>query len=504
MMAADIPSEPETLDLIVIGAGMSGIAAGHEFVTEQPGLTFAILEARDAVGGTWDLFRYPGIRSDSNLSTFGYEFKPWVSPDAIAQAPQIVAYLREAIDDDQLGPHIRLRHRVIGAHWDSDSARWLVEIERPDPADPHEAQRGWISARWIFCAAGYYRYDQAYTPEFPGRERFTGRIVHPQFWPEDLDVADQRIVVIGSGATAVTLLPALAATAAHVTMLQRTPTYVIAMPRRDRLAETLRRRLGDVRGHRWARRQNLATQRLFITWCRRYPNAARRWLRRGAAELLPPDFPVDEHFNPPYAPWDQRLCMAPDGDLFRVISEGLADVVTDHITTFTETGVLLKSGRHLDADLIVTATGLELQVLGGVALTIDGRPIDLSERIAYRGAQLTGIPNLLVALGYTTAPWTLKLGPLLAYTRALMRELDARGLDAVWPQAPDSLPTRPLLSLTSGYVQRAVDRMPRQGLSAPWVFPTTPWEDRQLRASPTGTHLRFAARADGLREALAS
>ncbi|MBP6996441.1 MAG: NAD(P)/FAD-dependent oxidoreductase [Phycicoccus sp.] len=498
----DRPTVEERLDVIVIGAGMSGIAAGHQLVTEHPASTFVILEARDAIGGTWDLFRYPGIRSDSDLHTFGYDFKPWRSPDTIAEASQILTYLGETVDDDHLAAHIRLRHRVIGANWDSDQARWLVEVERPDSADQRQTTRIVLAARWLFCGAGYYRYDEGYTPAFPGRDRFAGPIVHPQHWPHDLDLADQHVVVIGSGATAVTLVPALADLAGHVTMLQRTPTYVISIPRRDALAHTLRRVLGDDRGHRWARRKNLTTQRIFIEACRRSPNAARRWIRHMTIKSLPPGYPVDEHFNPPYRPWDQRLCMAPDGDLFRVISDGRADIVTDRISTFTEAGLLLESGTHLDADVIVTATGLHVQLLGGIALAVDGRPVDLADQVAYRGAMLTGVPNFVVALGYTTQPWTLKLGPLLAYTTALIRELDARNADAVWPLAPAGMPTRPLLSFGAGYIQRALDRMPRQGLTDPWIAPSTSWEDRQLRKPAIDGHLQFASRAGALRDAL--
>ncbi|MGA5539731.1 flavin-containing monooxygenase [Mycolicibacterium nivoides] len=484
----------EHVDVLIIGAGISGIGAAYYLQREHPGRSYAILEARGATGGTWDLFRYPGIRSDSDLHTFGYEFKPWRDEHAIATADKILAYLRETVSENGIDRHIRFHHKVLGAAWDSARASWTVDIERTDgaDADPELVQ---ISASWLFCGGGYYRYDQGYTPQFDGTDRFTGRIVHPQHWPEDLDYAGKKVVVIGSGATAVTLIPAMAGTAAHVTMLQRSPTYVMPVPAKDSFANTAKRLLGDERGYALTRRKNILKQRAVYTFCQKYPKAARAVIRWINAAKLPDGYPVDEHFSPRYNPWDQRLCAVPDGDLFTVLGEGSASVVTDRIATFTEKGILLESGRELDADIIVTATGLNIQLFGGMSLTVDGEPVDLAETVAYKGIMLSGVPNFAFAFGYTNSSWTLKVGLLCEHFCRLLKHMDDNGFDTVRPEFAGGR-TRPLLDFGAGYVQRSLDEIPRQGVDGPWQMTMNYTIDAQtLRNGPVeDSALRFGSR----------
>ncbi|GAA2615351.1 NAD(P)/FAD-dependent oxidoreductase [Dactylosporangium fulvum] len=487
------PSVPPTaghLDVLIVGAGISGIGAGRYLKTELPSKSFAILEARAASGGTWDLFRYPGIRSDSDLYTFGYEFKPWRDEESIASAPRILAYLRETATENGLDPHIRYHHKVLAASWSSGDARWTVDVERTDTGE-----RLRLTAGWLFCAGGYYRYDAGFTPHFEGRERFGGPIVHPQDWPDDLDYAGKRVVVIGSGATAVTLVPAMAGTAGHVTMLQRTPSYVMPLPKKDTVGNTLKKYLGAARGHALTRRKNIARQRAIWWFCQQYPKAARRLIRLVNVKQLPEGYPVDEHFNPPYGPWDQRLCAVPDGDLFRAIRKGTASVVTDRIATFTEHGVLLESGRELEADVVVTATGLNVQALGGVALTVDGTAVHLPDTVAYKGMMLSGVPNFAYAIGYTNSSWTLKVGLLCEHFCRLLAHMDAHGYDICRPEVGDpAMPTRPFLDFGAGYIQRAVAQLPRQGARRPWLTSTTYQADvKLLRAdSVADPELHFA------------
>ncbi|WAC53593.1 flavin-containing monooxygenase [Gordonia sp. SL306] len=482
----------ESIDVLIVGAGISGIGAARYLTTEHPARSFAIVEARAAAGGTWDLFRYPGIRSDSDLHTFGYEFKPWTDKQAIADAPRILDYLHETIDENGLTEHIRYQHRVVSAAWSSDDARWLVEIDRGDTGE-----RTRISAGWIFCGSGYYDYDEGFTPEFQGRERFQGQIVHPQHWPEDLDYAGKRVVVIGSGATAVTLLPAMADEAEHVTMLQRTPTYIIPLPREDAIANALKKVLGDKRGYALTRQKNVAQQRLLFELCQRFPSVARRMIRKINASQLPEGYPVDTHFNPPYNPWDQRLCVVPDSDLFRTIRKGKASIVTDRIATFTETGVLLESGEELEADIVVTATGLNIKIIGGIDLSVDGRPVSLPDTVVYRGMMLSGVPNFALAIGYTNASWTLKIGLLCEYFCQLLTYLDRHGYDSVWAVADPAMPTRPLLDFGAGYVQRALATLPKQGPEAPWVMSMSYYADRRLlRGDVEDEHLHFSGAHD--------
>ncbi|OLR92697.1 flavin-containing monooxygenase [Actinokineospora bangkokensis] len=482
----------EHVDVLVVGAGISGIGAARYLAVEHPGRSVAVLEGRADPGGTWDLFRYPGIRSDSDLHTFGYEFKPWRDEESIADGEQILRYLREAIDENGLADKVRYRHRVVAADWSGERARWVVTVERGDTGERFE-----MTAGWIFCGTGYYRYDQGYSPDFPGRERFRGQVVHPQHWPRDLDYAGKRVVVIGSGATAVTLVPAMARTAAHVTMLQRTPTYIMPVLKVDKLAQALQRFFGPERGYALARRKNILKQRAVWGFCRRFPQAARKLIRSVNAKQLPEGFDVDRHFNPPYDPWDQRLCAVPNGDLFRAIRRGAADVATDRIATFTESGVELASGAHLDADVIVTATGLTLQLFGGVALSVDGRPVRPADAVIHRGTMLSGVPNFSVAIGYTNSSWTLKIGILCQYLCDLLRHMDERGLDTAWVVADPDLPTRPMLDFAAGYVQRSLAELPKQGPRAPWLMSMSYHEDRALLDGPLVSEgLHFAGPAD--------
>ena len=424
------PGQVDSVDVLIVGAGVSGIGAAYYLQRDHPGRSYAILEARGASGGTWDLFRYPGVRSDSDLHTFGYEFRPWRSDVAIADGDSILAYLRETAAEYGIDRHIRYHAKVVAAAWSSADARWTVTVE-----DAGTGERSSVTCKWLFCAAGYYRYDQGFAPDFAGRERFGGPVVHPQQWPQDLDYAGKRVVVIGSGATAVTLIPAMTAAAAHVTMLQRTPSYVLPVPTRDKTNARLTALLGAKRAFAITRRINIARQVAIWRVCQKYPGAARKVIRDINAKQLPEGYPVDEHFNPPYGPWDQRMCMVPDGDLFRAIREGKASVVTGPIETFTENGVLLKDGRELPADIIVTATGLNVQALGGLALTVDGEPVRAADRYVYKGMMLSGVPNFVFVFGYTNASWTLKVGLACEHFCRLLAHMDARGYDVARPAA---------------------------------------------------------------------
>lgn len=495
---------PEHLDVLIVGAGISGIGAAYYLQREHPGRNYAILEARGATGGTWDLFRYPGIRSDSDLHTFGYEFKPWRDDDAIASADKILAYLRETAAENRIDEKVRFHHKVLGAAWSSADARWIVDIERTDTGeggvdgDPELVQ---ISANWLFSAGGYYRYDQGYTPHFEGREDFAGQIVHPQHWPEDLDYTGKKVVIIGSGATAVTMVPAMAGKAGHVTMLQRSPSYIMPVPSKDVFANTAKRVLGDKLGFALARRKNIAKQRFVYQFCQKHPGAARRLIRRLNAQQLPDGYPVDEHFSPDYNPWDQRLCAVPDGDMFAAISNGSASVVTDRIATFTETGIRLESGRDLDADIIVTATGLNMQAFGGLSLTVDGRPVNLADTVAYKGMMLSGVPNFAYAVGYTNSSWTLKVGLLCEHLCQLLTHMDAHGYDTARPELDDpGMETRPFMDFAAGYVQRAASRLPRQGAGRPWLTSMGYHDDVQLlrNGSVNDPQLKFTAAADAV------
>ncbi|MUL82265.1 MULTISPECIES: NAD(P)/FAD-dependent oxidoreductase [unclassified Mycolicibacterium] len=483
----------EQLDVLVIGAGISGIGAGRYLRTYHPDKTFAMLEARAASGGTWDLFRYPGIRSDSDLNTFGYDFKPWQDSDSIASGDKILAYLREAAAENGLDPLIRYQHRVLGASWSSECGRWSVDVETRDAAGTPTLLS--ISARWIFCAAGYYRYDAGYAPLFEGQNEFTGQIVHPQQWPADLDYAGKKVAIIGSGATAVTLLPAMATgpdAAERVTMVQRTPSYVMSVSRQDKTAILLKRLFGEERGYALARRKDIVTQQWIYQFCQRHPLLARKIIRWANAKELPAGYDVDTHFNPPYNPWEQRLCAVPDGDLFQVIRDGKAEVVTDRIERFTTSGIELVSGRQLEADIIVTATGLNLNLLGDIKLDIDGEPVSLPDTVVYRGMMFSGVPNLAFAVGYTNSSWTLKIGLLCQYFCQLLSYMDDNGYNAACAVADPGMPTRPLMDFGAGYVKRSLDQLPRPGTTPPWSMSTSFRSDEKLLgAEVADEYLKF-------------
>jgi len=479
------------VDVLIVGAGISGIGAAYYLQNRCPGMSYTILEARGALGGTWDLFRYPGIRSDSDLHTFGYAFKPWENEKSIAGADAILAYLAETASENRIDRKIRYHHKVLSAAWTSEDACWQVEVERSDTGEKLS-----LRSKWIFSAAGYYRYDEGYRPRFPGEERFRGQIVHPQHWPEELDYSGKRVVVIGSGATAVTLVPAMAGKAAHVAMLQRTPTYILSIPSHDAIANLLRRVFGKRLAYALTRRKNIFLQRMIWQFCQRHPQRARNLIRSLNARQLPKGYPVDVHFNPPYNPWDQRLCMVPDGDLFKAIRAGAASVSTGRIKTFTETGVLLESGEHLDADLIVTATGLNLQPFGGVPLTVDGRTVKLADTVAFKGMMLSGVPNLAFAIGYTNSSWTLKIGLLCEHFCRLLAHMEEKGFDICCPEVRDAaMVRRPLLDFGAGYVKRSLDELPRQGADFPWLMSMSYAADAKLlRKGPVADpNLRFSS-----------
>jgi cation diffusion facilitator CzcD-associated flavoprotein CzcO len=454
---------PDHLDVLIVGAGLSGIGAGYHLQHNCPSKSFAIFEAREDVGGTWDLFRYPGIRSDSDMYTLGYRFKPWKDAKAIADGPSILEYVKETARENGIDSKIHFRHRVVRAEWSSDEAQWTVTAERTDTGD-----KVTVTANFLFMCTGYYHYSEPYTPQFPNTERFQGQIVHPQHWTDDIEYAGKRVVVIGSGATAVTLVPAMAEQAAHVTMLQRSPTYIISLPGEDPIAKLLRRFLSPKAAYAVLRWKNVLAQAAFFHLSRRRPRFVKGLLRRGAQRQLPADYPVDVHFRPKYNPWDQRICLVPDGDLFRVLSDGSASIETDEIETFTETGLKLKSGKELEADLIVTATGLNLLAIGGTELAVDGEDIDISKTVGYKGMMLSGVPNMAISLGYTNASWTLKCDLTCEYVCRLINELDAKGVRQATPVLKPGTPTQPFIDLKSGYVERALDRFPKQGVHAPW------------------------------------
>jgi monooxygenase len=452
----------ENLDVLIVGAGLSGIGAAHHLQSAFPGKTYAILEARDVIGGTWDLFRYPGVRSDSDMHTLGYRFRPWTQAKAIADGPSILDYVRDTAAEAGIGGHVRFGHRVIGASWSSAAAQWTVQAL-------HGAETVTMTCGFLLMCSGYYRYEGGYLPSFEGVGDFRGQVVHPQHWPADLDYADKRVVVIGSGATAVTLVPALAETAAHVTMLQRSPTYIVAMPSQDGIATRLRALLGARRGYAVTRWKNVLLMTAFYKLSRRRPAMIRDWIRKMSIKQLPAGYDVGTHFNPAYNPWDQRLCLVPDGDLFKAIRDGRASVITDRIATFTERGLTLESGAELEADIVVTATGLQLLPLGGAQLTVDDRPVRLPETMAYKGMMLSGVPNFVFTIGYTNASWTLKADLVSEFICRLLAYMGSRGYDTCVPVNDDpGVTAQPLMDFSAGYVLRSIDQFPRAGSRAPW------------------------------------
>ncbi len=467
------------VDVIVVGAGISGIGQAYHLQTESPDRTYLILEGRGDIGGTWDLFRYPGIRSDSDMHTLGYEFKPWNAEKSIADGPSIMAYLRETIAENGIDRHIRFHHLVRHAEWSSETATWTVDVELATTGE-HLV----YTCNFLSMCSGYYSYRHGHTPDFAGRDRFQGRIIHPQQWPDDLDDTGKRVVVIGSGATAMTLVPAMAETASHVTMLQRSPTYVAAGPDVDVIANGLRKVLPDSVAYDLTRWKNTKLQQFMYKRMRTHPDKAKQYLVGRVRKALGPDYDVDTHFTPSYAPWDQRLCLVPNGDLFEAIKTGSASVVTDRIVTFDETGIELESGEHLDADIIVTATGLEMVTLGEVDFVVDGEPIDFAQTWSYKGFAYSDVPNLASTFGYVNASWTLRADLIATYTCRLLNHMTATGTTICTPRlrpSDASMVARPLLDhLTSGYVQRAADRFPKQGDREPWINPQDYAKDRKM------------------------
>jgi cation diffusion facilitator CzcD-associated flavoprotein CzcO len=448
----------EHLDVLVVGAGISGIDAAYRLQTEHPQRTYAILEARDAIGGTWDLFRFPGIRSDSDMFTLGFPFRPWRSSATISDGDSIRAYVRDTAAEFGIDRRIRFGRRVTAVAWSTQQQRWEVQVQAG-------ARTEHYTCRFLYLGTGYYRYDRGYLPEFPGIDDYRGTVVHPQHWPQDLDCTGKRVVVVGSGATAVTLVPALAERGAHVTMLQRSPSWLISLPGTDPLADRL-----PGWAHRLIRWKNVAVTSAFYEIAQRLPGVARKLLRAGLERQIPDPAIIDRDFTPRYQPWDQRLCVVPDGDLFRAMRSGRAEVVTDTIHTFTGTGIRLASGRELAADVVVTATGLQVQVGGGMRITVDGREVDPGRTLVYRGCLLSGVPNLALCIGYVNASWTLRADLTARYVCRLLAHMDAHGYSSATPEPSGDVGERPLLTLTSGYVQRAAGVLPKQGRAAPWLM----------------------------------
>ncbi|UYY59407.1 flavin-containing monooxygenase [Sphingomonas sp. S2-65] len=451
----------EHFDVVVVGAGLSGIGAGYHLQANSPERSYVILEGRERLGGTWDLFRYPGIRSDSDMHTLGFSFRPWTGDKAIADGPSILRYLEDTAREFGIDRHIRFGQRVTHASWSSADAQWALTV-----AAGGEERR--LTCSFLLMCSGYYDYERAHMPAYPGVEAFRGAVVHPQFWRERIDYSGKRVVVIGSGATAVTLVPELAKQAAHVTMLQRSPTYIVAQPARDRIANWLRRWLPANAAYGAARWKNVAVQQFYYRIMRRHPAKAKARLIEMVQGELGPDFDVATHFTPRYDPWDQRLCLVPDGDLFAAIRSGKAEVVTDTIDRFTPTGIRLASGRELEADLVVSATGLNIQLFGGMAVSIDGVPFEPARHLTYKGMMFADVPNLAIAFGYTNASWTLKADLTAKYVTRLLNAMRKRGMRQVTPRVAGAVEEMPFLDFTSGYVQRAAAALPRQGNRAPW------------------------------------
>jgi len=453
---------PQQLDVLIIGAGISGIGMSYMLKTQRPHDSFAVIESRENIGGTWDLFRYPGIRSDSDMYTFAYSFKPWKDKECIGTADRIKHYLHELIDEEGLEQYIRYQQRVVKAAWDSQKARWCTTVTDKD------GQAYTIEARFVVTCTGYYNYEKGYEPEFEGYEDFKGKIVHPQHWPENLDYKNKEVLVIGSGATAITVVPSMAKEAKHVTMLQRSPSYIVSIPSRDRLFQIISKWLPSGLTNRIMRAKYIVLQLLMFTLSRRFPEGMRQFIRRQNEKLLSGTVDVNKHFNPRYKPWDQRMCMVPNDDLFESLRKGETSIVTDQIVRFTETGVLLKSGQKLDADIVVPATGLDVQFWGGMEIEVDGQKIEAKNLTSYKGMMFSQMPNFATIFGYTNAPWTLKAELTYGYICRLLDYMQNRGKQIVYPCLEGASAQEDLLDLQSGYIARAKDKLPRQGSIFPW------------------------------------
>ena len=489
------------LDLLVVGAGLAGIGAAAEFLKQFPDRRIAVLESRSAIGGTWDLFRYPGVRSDTDMFTLGYRIRPWRGLRSMMDGPSIRRYIRETADEFGVLPRIRFNRRVTDLAWSSDEALWTVTVQATRAGDESGTPDGateTLRARFVHLCTGYYSYAEGHRPAFPGEADFRGRFVHPQFWPEDLDHTGKRVVVIGSGATAVTLVPAMADRAAHVTQLQRSPTYVVTQPAEDPVARLLSPWLPDRIVFPLVRWKCILGGILTFALARALPHRIGARIVKMASDELPAEYPVREHFKPDYAPWDQRICAVPDGDLFKAISSGKVDMVTDHIERFVPEGIELRSGRRLPADIVVTATGLKIMPLGGAGVSVDGRRVRLADTMVYRGAMLSGVPNLVLTMGYTNASWTLRADLITQYVIRLLRRLQRRGCDFVVAERDPAVQERPLIDFSSGYVQRAKDVLPSQGDRFPWRVHQNYLRDlivtRYSRLQDPALHFRKAAR----------
>ncbi len=490
----------EHVDVLIVGAGISGIGAACRLQERCPGKTFAILEARGAIGGTWDLFRFPGIRSDSDMFTLSYPFRPWKGAQAIADGWSIRNYIEETARAQGVDERIRFHHRVARAEWSSQDSLWSIDVERTETGDTVEMTCG-----FLFSCTGYYRYDQGYTPEFEGIERFGGEVVHPQFWTEDIDHSGKRIVVIGSGATAVTVIPALAERAAHVTMLQRSPSYIISLPAVDPFARVLASVLPTRYAYPLVRWKNVLLALAIYGFSRRRPAETKRLIRKLLERRLPPGYDIDTHFKPSYDPWDQRMCIVPDGDFFEAISAGSVSVVTDRIRSFTETGIALESGAELEADMVVTATGLELVPIGGIGLSVDGEDVDLGQAFAYRGMMLSGVPNMAFSFGYSNQSWTLGSDLTATEVCRILSHMDRYGHTQCTPQTRDpAVAPVQFVDLSAGYIRRAIDRFPKQGSQDPWrrvqsytqnrrAFRRNPVDDPELEFSRANGSAREAS-----------
>lgn len=465
MGKSDARTVESYVDVVIVGAGLSGIGAGYRVQTECPDKTYAILEARESIGGTWDLFRYPGVRSDSDMFTLGYEFQPWTEGKSIADGASILHYITDTARIHGIDRNIRFRTKVVEARWSSVEQMWTLIIEKSDDTGTRSET---LRCNFLYSCAGYYDYDNPYNAELPGLENFEGTVVHPQFWPQDLNYTNKKIVIVGSGATAVTLVPSLAKDAARVTMLQRSPTWISPVPSRDKFADRVRAVLPAGPAHRLIRTKNILFGIGFYQFCRRRPAAARKLLTDLSTRILGDEKIVAEHFTPSYNPWDQRLCAVPNADLFKSIEKGDASVITDRIDTFVPGGVSLESGTTIDADIVVTATGLQLRAFGGMSLIVDGEPVALSHQVVWQGTMMTGVPNFAICIGYTNASWTLRAELTSKMVCKVLRYMDRTGVRAVAPHTGDDVARQPLLDLASGYVQRSIDAFPGQGKRHPW------------------------------------
>lgn len=503
-----MPTDAEHFDILIIGAGLSGIGAACKLRQEHPHKSIGILESRDATGGTWDLFRYPGVRADSDLYTFGYEFRPWIGPQSIAEGPAILQYIRDTAHEYGVDELIRFNRRMVSADWSSRHSHWCVTVERTarsassqvdgaassaksEPSGTGEYLE--VTASWLFNATGYYRYDQPNEPDIKGLQQFQGTVIHPQLWPQDMDVTGKNVVIIGSGATAITLLPALVERGANVTMVQRTPSYIIPVPKENQLAKALKPKLGEERTSHLARAVATHQQRFLWKTSKIAPHLVKGAIAAVNKSQLPDDVSVREHFNPPYKPWDQRVCVAPGGDFYRALKSEAGHVVTGTIAEITETGVRMENSQEIPADILITATGFNVLLFGGARFSLDGTPVDLTEKVAYRGVMLSDIPNFAFAIGYTNASWTLKIGLLVDWFSRLLAHMDGIGAASARPVAPDGLKTKPLLDFDAGYIQRALDGLPKQGTRSPWLMSMNYLADRrELRSRPVvDEFLRF-------------